>query len=187
MPETARSGIIGPRADPVDRYLIQPVTAADLPLIRGWRAQPHVAEWWGDPDVEPEIEKLADPNIDLWLIALAGRPFAFLQDYRVHAWDPHPFRYLPPGARGFDLFIGAPDMLGAGHGPRFLRQHVEALFRRGAPAVGVDPHPDNLRAQRAFAAAGFVLASGPVETPWGRAVLMDQFAIPPETLVSAFR
>ena len=160
-------------------YFIRPAGEADLGLVAGWRARPHVMQWWGAPEIEPEAEKLADPNIDLWIVEQDGRPFAFIQDYRVHAWDPHPFRYLPAGARGFDLFIGEPDMLGAGHGPRFLRQHVEALFGRGIPAVGVDPHPDNLRAQRAFAAAGFALASGPVETPWGRAVLMHRFAIRP--------
>ena len=120
-------------------YLIRPVVDADLALVAGWRARPHVTEWWGEPDVEPEADKLADPNIDLWLVAHAGRPFAFIQDYRVHAWDPHPFRYLPDGARGLDLFVGEPDMLDQGHGQAFLRQHVEALFARGVPA-GVTTH-----------------------------------------------
>jgi len=157
-------------------YLIRPVVDADLALVAGWRARPHVTEWWGEPDVEPEADKLADPNIDLWLVAHAGRPFAFIQDYRVHAWDPHPFRYLPDGARGLDLFVGEPDMLDQGHGQAFLRQHVEVLFARGVPAVGADPHPENLRARRAYEKAGFILASGPLDTPWGRAVLMDRYA-----------
>ena len=30
-------------------YAFRPMTAADLPLIQRWLAQPHVAEWWGDP------------------------------------------------------------------------------------------------------------------------------------------
>jgi aminoglycoside 6'-N-acetyltransferase len=157
-------------------YRIRAAGEADLALIRAWRARPHVVEWWGDPDVEPEAEKLADPNIDLWLAEFDGRPFAFLQDYLVHAWDPHPFRYLPLGARGLDLFIGEPEMVGRGHGSRFLRQHVDALFARGVPAAGADPHPDNLRAQRAYEKAGFAIASGPADTPWGRAVLMDRRA-----------
>jgi aminoglycoside 6'-N-acetyltransferase len=157
-------------------YCIRPVVEADLALIAGWRARPHVMEWWGEPDEEPEAEKLAHPEIDLWLVAHAGRPFAFIQDYRVHAWDPHPFRYLPQGARGLDLFIGEPDMLGQGHGQRFLRQHVDALFARDVPAAGADPHPDNHRARRAYERAGFTLASGPLDTPWGRAVLMDRYA-----------
>lgn len=157
-------------------YLIRRMVAADLPLVADWRARPHVIEWWGEPGVEPEAEKLADPRIALWIVEQAGRPFAFIQDYAVHDWDPHPFSYLPAGSRGLDLFIGEADMLDGGHGSRFLRQHVEALFAHGAPAAGADPHPDNGRARRAYEKAGFRVASEPVDTPWGRAVLMDRHA-----------
>jgi aminoglycoside 6'-N-acetyltransferase len=160
----------------MDAYPIRAVTEADLPLIGAWRARPHVVEWWGEPDVEPEAEKLADPRIAMWLVEQDGRPFAFIQDYAVHDWDPHPFSYLPPGARGLDLFIGEPDMVGRGHGSRFLRQHVEWLFGQGVPAAGAHPHPDNLRARRAYEKADFAVVSGPVDTPWGRAVLMDRYA-----------
>ena len=64
-------------------YVIRPAEEADLALIHAWRTRPHVAEWWGDPNVEPEAEKLTDPNIDLWLAELDGRPFAFLNCYNV--------------------------------------------------------------------------------------------------------
>ncbi len=157
-------------------YLIRRINEADLALISAWRGQLHVSRWWGAPSVEPEIEKLADPRIAMWIIAHDGRPFAFLQDYDVHGWDPHPFSYLPQGSRGMDLFIGETDMLGQGHGSRFVRQHVETLFGGGAPAAGLDPHPDNANARRAFEKAGFARVSGPVDTPWGRAVLMDRRA-----------
>ena len=80
----------------------------------------------------------------------------------------------PPGSRGMDLYIGEPDRLGAGHGSALVRQHVEALFARGAPAVGIDPHPDNAGARRAFEKAGFRFVRGPTETPWGLAVLMER-------------
>jgi aminoglycoside 6'-N-acetyltransferase len=149
------------------------VVEADLAVLARWRAAPHVREWWGEPSVEDEREKLADPRIAMWIVELAGRPFAFAQDYDVHGWDPHPFSYLPPGSRGIDQYIGEADMLDRGHGSAFVRQHVERLFAAGAPAVGTDPHPDNARAIRAYEKAGFVLASGPVDTPWGRAVLME--------------
>lgn len=134
-------------------------------MIEAWRARPHVMEWWGEPSVEPEIEKLSDPRIAMWIVECAGHPFAFLQDYDVHGWNPHPFDYLPQGSRGMDLFIGEPEMLGRGHGSRFLRQHVEKLFSLGAPAAGADPHPENLRARRAYEKAGFAVVSGPRDTP----------------------
>jgi aminoglycoside 6'-N-acetyltransferase len=109
----------------------------------------------------------------LWIVERAGRPFAFAQDYACHAWDPHPFSYLPPGARGVDLYIGEPDMLDRGHGSALLRQQCDRLFAAGVPAIGTDPHPDNIRARRAYEKAGFVPVSGPVDTRWGRAILME--------------
>ena len=75
-----------------------------------------------------------------------------------------------------DVYIGEPARLGQGHGSALVRQHVDRLFLQGIPAVGIDPHPDNGAARRAFEKAGFQVASGPIETRWGRAILMDRFA-----------
>lgn len=125
--------------------------------------------WWGDA----ELEDIDDPRIAMWIVEHGGRPFAYAQDYDVHGWAAHPFAHLPPGARGIDQFIGEPDMLGRGHGSAFVARHVARLFAAGAPAVGTAPHPDNHRARRAYAKAGFVEKSGPVDTRWGRAILME--------------
>ena len=62
-------------------YSFRPVTPADLPLLRRWREEPHVIRWWGPPEVEPEEEKLAEPRVAMWIVELAGRPFAYAQDY----------------------------------------------------------------------------------------------------------
>jgi aminoglycoside 6'-N-acetyltransferase len=154
-------------------YRFRPLVANDLPLLARWRAAPHVIEWWGNPAVEDELEKLTDARIAMWIIEYEGRPFAFAQDYDVHGWTPHPFDYLPPGSRGIDQYIGESDMLNKGHGSAFVRLHVRRLFECGAPAVGTDPHPFNLRAQRAYEKAGFRITRGPLDTPWGRAMLME--------------
>ena len=153
-------------------YRFRAVTEDDLPLIATWRAAPHVIAWWGEPD-EDEREELSDPRIAMWIIEADDHAFAFAQDYDVHGWVNHPFAHLPSGSRGIDQFIGEPAMLDRGHGSAFVRMHVERLFAAGAPAVGTDPHPENVRAQRAYEKAGFRIASGPVETLWGRAVLME--------------
>lgn len=157
-------------------YGIRPADAADLPRLRRWRAEPHVIRWWGEPDVEPPEETLAEPAVTAWVVEHEGQPFAFIQDYGVHDWSPHHFDYLPSGARGMDVYIGEAVFVGRGHGPRFLRQHVDAMFAQGVPAVGIDPHPDNAAAQAAFRKAGFTLRVGPLDTRWGRAVLMDRWA-----------
>lgn len=141
-----------------------------------WRSRSHVRRWWGEPEIEPEAEKLQEAGVAMWLAECDGAPLAFIQDYAVADWSPHHFDDLPPGARGMDLYIGEAGMLGFGHGAAVVRLHVDRLFARGAPAVGIDPHPDNFQAQRAFRRAGFTLAGGPIETRWGRAMLMHRYA-----------
>jgi aminoglycoside 6'-N-acetyltransferase len=158
------------------RYLFRSATWNDLPLLVEWRARPQVSEWWGSPDGEDPAEALDDPHVTAWIVELDGRPFAFAQDYDPHAWDPHPFSHLPPGSRGIDQYIGEPDMLDRGHGSAFVRQHCGVLFAAGAPAIGTDPHPDNVRAIRAYEKAGFEVVGGPIETSWGRAILMESWA-----------
>lgn len=157
-------------------YHFRPAAMADLAMLLQWRASPEVLPWWGAWEA-PEAElaaHLAEPAMALWIVEHCGRPFAFAQDYACHAWDPHPFSYLPPASRGVDLYIGEPDMLGRGHGSALLRLHCERLFAAGIPAIGTDPHPDNVRARRAYEKAGFLTVSGPVETRWGRAILMER-------------
>lgn len=149
---------------------------ADDAQLNVWRALPHVSRWWGDPSREPISETLQDSQVALWIAVLGDRPFAFIQDYAVQGWSPHHFEYLPSGSRGMDVYVGDASLLGLGHGSRLVRQRVDHLFQSGVPAVGIDPHPDNLLARRAFEKAGFVLTGGPVETRWNRAMLMDRHA-----------
>ena len=156
-------------------YHFRPVAEADLPLLARWRAEPQVASWWGPPEVEAVADALADPRIAMWIVEHQGRPFAYAQDYAPHDWDDHPFGHLPAGARGIDHYIGEPDMLDRGHGSAFIRAHCARLFAAGAPAIGTDPHPDNARAIRACEKAGFRIASAPLDTRWGRAVLMENW------------
>lgn len=66
-------------------------------------------------------------------------------------------------------------MLDRGHGSALLRRQCDRLFAAGVPAIDTDPHPDNFRARRAYEKAGFVLVSGPVDTRWGRAILMERW------------
>lgn len=159
------------------RFRFRPVVAADLPLLHTWRAQPHWTRWWGAAEDDDGFfeEAMADPHTDAWMVELNGRPIAYAQDYNPHAWPGHHFASLPSGARGIDQSIGPADLLGRNHGSAFVRQHVERLFAAGASAVGTDPHPDNARAIRAYVKAGFAVAGGPVETPWGRCLLMERW------------
>lgn len=154
-------------------YHFRPATALDMPMLEGWQREPHVARWWEASPYTPEDFE-PDPKISLWIVERDGKPFAFMQDYDVHGWGPdHHFAYLPQGSRGIDQYIGAPDMIGQGHGPAFMAQHIAVLFAAGVPVIGTDPHPDNARAIKVYGRLGFGATGSPMETPWGRVIRME--------------
>jgi aminoglycoside 6'-N-acetyltransferase len=154
-------------------YAFRPATRADLPLLRGWLRTPEVVRWWGDPDEQYALLEadLSEPRMVMRIVSFEGRPFAYAQDYAVDVWPQPHFESLPAGSRAIDAFIGAPDMIGRGHGSGFLRVLAERLKAEGAPAVAIDPDVDNQRARRAYARAGF-RGDSVVETGAGPAVLM---------------
>jgi aminoglycoside 6'-N-acetyltransferase len=62
-------------------------------------------------------------------------------------------------------------MIGRGHGSKFIRQFVDNLLSSDIPRVVTDPDPDNGRAVRAYAKAGFQ-RERLVDRPDGQALLM---------------
>jgi aminoglycoside 6'-N-acetyltransferase len=62
-------------------------------------------------------------------------------------------------------------MIGCGHGSGFIRQFADQLLALGIPRLVTDPDPDNGRAVRACAKAGF-RSERLVDTPDGSALLM---------------
>lgn len=148
------------------RYDFRKTTLDDLALLAAWRAAPHVREWWGD-EAPYDAADLADPRVARWIVSIAGRPFAFMQDYTVHGWKDHPFSMLPKGSRGIDQYIGASEMVGVGHGSAFIRTRMQALFDEGVPVIATDPHPDNERAIAVYKKLGFEMSGPPEQTQWG--------------------
>ncbi len=152
--------------------VFRPMTRADLPLIRRWLALPHVREWWGDPEEQYSLISgdLDEPAMDQFIISIAGTPAGYLQCYDLTRWNTG-FGPQPPGTRGIDLFIGEPDLIGAGHGSAVLRSFGDDLFQNGVPQIVTDPDPANGRAVRAYQKAGFA-TDRMVDTPDGPALLM---------------
>jgi len=155
-------------------YQFRSMTAADLSMVRGWLAAPHVVEWWGDPDEQFELvsEDLTSVAMDQFIVAADDdRPFAYLQCYDPSAWPEGGLGMHPPGTRGIDQFIGDPNMIGHGHGSVFIRDFTDGLLSAGTPRVLTDPDPANGRAIRAYEKAGF-RSHRIVDTPDGPSLLM---------------
>jgi aminoglycoside 6'-N-acetyltransferase len=153
-------------------FAFRAMSAADLPLVRRWLETPEVARWWGQPDGQYALVSgdLDHPDMDQFIVSIDRWPFAYIQCYALSAWNQG-FGPQPSGTRGIDQFIGEPDMIGRGHGSSFIRQFVDTLLISGTPRVVTDPDPDNGRAVRAYAKAGFQ-SERLVDTPDGQALLM---------------
>jgi aminoglycoside 6'-N-acetyltransferase len=152
--------------------VFRPMISGDLPMVRRWLETPEVARWWGQPDEQYALVSgdLDHPDMDQFIVALGGHPFGYLQCYPLSTWNQG-FGAQPPDTRGIDQFIGEPEMIGRGHGSGFIRQFVENLLAAGIPRVVTDPDPENRRAVRAYARAGFQ-SDRVVDTPDGPALLM---------------
>ena len=153
-------------------YFFHPMSAADLPRVRRWLEMPDVVRWWGQPDQQYALVNgdLDHPDMDQFIVGLGDHPFGYIQCYALSTWNQS-FGSQPAATRGIDQFIGEPDMIGHGHGSSFIRQFVENLLASGIPRIVTDPDPDNARAVRAYAKAGFQ-SERLVDTPDGPALLM---------------
>jgi aminoglycoside 6'-N-acetyltransferase len=158
-----------------DGYEFARATPDDIPLLARWLERDHVRRWWGDPDEElAEIARIfGDPSMEALIVSHDGRPFAHQQSWDPSCWTDYPLQDQPPGTRGIDQFIGDVDMLGQGHGARFIRAFALRLFAEGAPRVVIDPDPENHAAIRAYEKAGF-RALEVRETGDGPALIMIQ-------------
>ena len=67
-------------------YGFRAATEDDLPLLAGWLAEPHVREWWGEPDEAlAELKDVMEQDsVEPLIVELNGKPIAYLQCY-----DPH--------------------------------------------------------------------------------------------------
>jgi aminoglycoside 6'-N-acetyltransferase len=153
-------------------YVFRPMTGSDLPLIQRWLETPEVVRWWGQPDEQYALVSgdLDHPDMDQFIVAIGEHPFGYIQCYALSAWNQG-FGAHPRKTRGIDQLIGEPGMIGCGHGSSFIRQFADTLLASGTPRVVTDPDPDNGRAVRACAKAGF-RSDRLVDTPDGTALLM---------------
>lgn len=142
-------------------YTFQPITPSDLPQLEVWLQQPEVVTWWRDPAEQAGLLRadINEPRMQMELVLFDEQPFAYVQNYEVHAWPQPHLDHLPIGSRAIDTFIGEPTMIGRGHGSAYLRIMALRLRAEGAPMIAIDPTEENRRAIRAYQKAGFRIDS----------------------------
>ena len=128
----------------------------DLPVLRTWLKQPHVARWWGDVDQVLAVVREHHPARHA-LIAIDGEVVGYLcwQCPQPEELDAAGLTGLPSDLIDVDILIGEPDLIGRGIGPQALRLLFDRLRNQGVGCVGLAAAADNRRALRAYAKAGF--------------------------------
>jgi aminoglycoside 6'-N-acetyltransferase len=153
------------------------VVEADFPLLGRWLAEPRVARWWCH-ETSPEAvardfgpaARGEEPGEDL-LISLDGEPVGLVQrcrlaDYPEELAELAEIVPVPDGAVSLDYLIGEPARLGAGLGPRIIRELVVASWADypDAPAIIIPVSAANRASWRALEKAGLVrVAEGELE------------------------
>lgn len=153
---------------------LEALKESDLPQIRRWLAQPHLAYVWNPPDegVASIAAYMTEPHIASYLIVEASRPIGYLQVYHANPDEFWAAQSLPRETYGLDLFIGVPELLGRRRGSRAVRlavRHLSAL--PNAARLHTDPSPDNAAAIRVYEKAGFRKVRE-IDTPDGRSLYM---------------
>lgn len=128
----------------------------DLKGLRAWLHRPHVARWWGDPDVALAAVG-QHPTGAHALIAVDKTPVGYI------CWQEPPpeelaaagLSDLPDGLVDVDILVGELDHLGRGVGPQALSLLLDRLRAEGHSWVGIATAVANPRAVRAYEKAGF--------------------------------
>ena len=152
------------RTDP-DQIRFVPVESEHYPLLRKWLREPHVQEWWGDPEQElGYIRDMVDGRDTTrpFLIAVDDNPVGYIQYWFVghhqnEQWttDNPWLLELPSETIGVDLSIGCPDKLSQGIGSTALAAFSAMLRDEGYATIIIDSDRSNERAVRAYRKAGF--------------------------------
>lgn len=154
----------------------QPLTAADLPLLSQWLADPQVARWWNHETTADAVARDFGPSVrgdepgeDL-VVSIDGHPIGLLQrsvigDYPEELAEFASNVDVPDGAVELDYLIGSAELRGRGLGTKMIAAAVESTWSAypAAPAVLVAVVAANTASWRALEKAGLQrIAEGPM-------------------------
>jgi aminoglycoside 6'-N-acetyltransferase len=143
------------------------LTEADLPMLAGWLAQPHVYEFWREDSDLAGVEERYRPALrgedptELFVIEVGGRPVGLIQRYLIGdnpewaAAFPHELGEVASAA-GIDYLIGDASLVGKGIGSTAIHRFSEQTLDRypGADVV-VACQQANPASWRALEKAGY--------------------------------
>lgn len=159
-------------------YSFRPMTEEDLPLLFRWASEPHVKQWW---DTEKEwadfrlryLENINSKDSFPHIVSFNQRPLGYINYWTVES-DPNFRSLFPAGSVGTDQFIGEPDLIGQGHGHKFVRAFSDQLLENPKiPVVMTDPNSENMAAIRCYEKAGFTKLKL-VKTSEGQSLVMER-------------
>ena len=139
----------------------------DYDLMVTWRARPHVHQWWDPDDPPPTHDEVAEhygprsegSRTTSCFIELERHPIGYIQFYRWATYPDDAADMQVPYddlTFGLDVFIGEPELVGAGLGTRAVSLLCAYLFEElGASSIMLTTELTNDRAQRAYERAGF--------------------------------
>lgn len=154
------------------------LTAADLPMLAGWLAEPQVARWWNHEVSAAALERDFGPSVrgeepgeDL-IVMVDGSPVGLLQRSRIGDYpeDFEEFAALvdvPPGTVTIDYLIADAARRGRGLGTRLIATAVRRTWTDypDASAVMVAVVAANVASWRALEKAGLQRVTQGAITP----------------------
>lgn len=137
----------------------------DLNLIFKWLTDKKVLEFYGGRDKNYTFEKIKEKYTEPWedevirvIIEYDNIPIGYGQIYKMYdeLYEDYHYPKTDEIVYGMDQFIGETNYWSMGIGTRYIKLIFEYLRKeRGADAVILDPHQDNIRAIKSYKKAGF--------------------------------
>ena len=144
---------------------IRTITPNDFPLLLKWLTDERVLEYYGGRDKKYTLDEIKHHFSEKWnneiirvIIEFQGKPIGYGQIYKMYDELYEEYRYPKSNETvyGMDQFIGEPFYWNKGIGTKYTKLVFKFLReQKGANAVILDPHQDNIRAIKMYQKAGF--------------------------------
>jgi aminoglycoside 6'-N-acetyltransferase len=149
----------------VAQVTLRPATRADVAWLERWDDDPDViACSTDDPDATVAfagtdwVEELAAQNehSQYFIGEVDGRPIGAMQIIDPHLEPTHYWGEIAPNLRAIDIWIGAPEDRGKGHGREMMRLAIERCFADPrVTGIVIDPLASNVQALKFYRRLGF--------------------------------